>query len=129
MVKVSVTTVLDCTRLEKKEKNSSTTKCNSVILTQEMNFSDNQTVAGDSSDFQSPYYKEAQWAQILRLALYVLIAFVGVAGNVIVYLVIIFQPQMHTIINYFVRNLAIANLGILLISFPFATVKEQDPYH
>ena len=72
LVKVSVTTVLDCTRLEKKEKNSSTTKCKSVILTQEMNFSDNQTVAGDSSDFQSPYYKEAQWARILRLALYVL---------------------------------------------------------
>ena len=94
-----------------------------------MNFSDNRTVAGDSSDFQSPYYKEAQWAQILRLALYVLIASLGVAGNVIVCLVITFQPQMHTIINYFVRNLAIADLGILLISFPFAIVKEQDPYH
>ena len=44
-----------------------------------MNLSDNQTVAGDSSDFQSPYYKEVQWAQILRLALYDLIASVGVA--------------------------------------------------
>ena len=28
-----------------------------------------------------------------------------------------------------VRNLAIADLSILLISFPFAIVKEQDPYH
>lgn len=81
--------MLDCTRLEKKEKNSSKTKCKSVytslgekaILTQEMNLSDNQTVAGDSSDFQSPYYKEVQWAQILRLALYDLIASVGVACN------------------------------------------------
>lgn len=36
---------------------------------------------------------------------------------------------MHTIINYFVRNLTIADLSILLISFPFAIVKEQDPYH
>lgn len=78
--------MLDYTRLEKKEQNS-TTKCKSVysslgekaILTQEMNLSDNQTVAGDSSDFQSPYYKEVQWAQILRLALYDLIASVGVA--------------------------------------------------
>ena len=46
-----------------------------------MNLSDNETVAGDSSDFQSPYYKEVQWAQILRLALYVLIPSVGVACN------------------------------------------------
>ena len=121
--------MLDCTRLEKKEKNSSTTKCKSVILTQEKDFSDNQTVAGDSSYFQSPYYKEAQWARILRLALYVVIAFVGVAGKVIVGLVITFQPQMHTIINYFVRNFAIADLGILLISFPSGIVKEKDPYH
>ena len=36
---------------------------------------------------------------------------------------------MHTIINYFVRNLPVADLGILRISFPFAIVKEQDPYH
>ena len=36
---------------------------------------------------------------------------------------------MHTIINYFVRNLPVADLGILRISFPFAIVKEQEPYH
>lgn len=36
---------------------------------------------------------------------------------------------MHTIINHFVRNLPVADLGILRISFPFAIVKEQDPYH
>ena len=36
---------------------------------------------------------------------------------------------MHTIINYFVRNLPVADLGIQRLSFPFAIVKEQDPYH
>ena len=80
-------------------------------------------------EFELPYYKEEQWLEILRLTLQVLLASIGVVGNVIVCLVITFQPQMHTVFNYFVRNLAVADLGILLMSFPLAVIKEQDPYH
>ena len=94
-----------------------------------MNSTENETVAVDGNEFQLPYYKEAQWLEILRLTFQVFVASIGVAGNVLVCLVITFQPQMHTVINYFIRNLAVADLGILLMSFPFAVVKEQDPYH
>ena len=102
-----------------------------------MNLTGNQTQTdasdmafiGNGNGFQLPYYKEAQWLEILRLTFQVLLASVGVAGNVIVCLVITFQPQMHTVINYFIRNLAIADLGILLMSFPLAVIKEQVPYH
>ena len=92
-----------------------------------MNSTGNQTVSGDG--FRLPYYKEALWLEIFRLTFQALVASVGVAGNVIVCLVITFQPQMYTVGNYFIRNLAIADLGILLLSFPFAVIKEQDPYH
>lgn len=94
-----------------------------------MNSTNNQTAVGDGSDFHLPYFKEAEWAEILRLSFQVLLALIGVVGNVIVCLVITFQPQMHTVVNYFIRNLAIADLGILLMPFPFAVIKEQDPYH
>ncbi|CAH3027723.1 unnamed protein product, partial [Porites evermanni] len=67
--------------------------------------------------------------QVLRLIFQVLLASVGVAGNAIVCLVITFQPQMHTTINYFIRNLAIADLGILILSFPLAVIMEQVPSH
>ena len=34
---------------------------------------------------------------------------------------------MHTIINYFVRNLPVADLGIPRLSFPFAIVTLARP--
>lgn len=83
----------------------------------------------NQTEFELPYFKEPQWLEILRLTFQIFLASLGVAGNVIVCLVITFQPQMHTVINYFIRNLAIADLGILLVSFPLAVIKEQDPYH
>ena len=100
-----------------------------------MNSTDNQTgsdemaVAGNGNEFELPYYHEAHWLEILRMTFQVLLASIGVAGNVTVCLVITFQPQMHTVFNYYVRNLAIADLGILLMSFPLAVIKERYPFH
>ena len=84
-------------------------------------------IVGNGNDFQ--FYKEAHSLQVLRLIFQVLLASVGVAGNAMVCLVITFQPQMHTTINYFIRNLAIADLGILIFSFPLAVIMEQVPSH
>lgn len=100
-----------------------------AIDNQGMNSTSNLTAVKEGNEFQLPYYKEAEWLEILRLTLQVLVASVGVTGNVIVCIVITFQPQMYTVVNYFIRNLAIADLGILLMSFPLAVIKEQDPYH
>ena len=95
-----------------------------------MNSTNNETAVEDGNEFYLPAnFKEAEWAEILRLSFQALLAAIGVLGNVIVCLVITFQPQMHTVVNYFIRNLAIADLGILLMPFPFAVIKEQDPFH
>lgn len=90
-----------------------------------MNSTGNQT----GGKFVLPYFKEPQWLEILRLTFQVFIASVGLAGNAMVCIVITFQPQMHSVINFFIRNLAIADLGILILSFPLAVIKEQNPYH
>ncbi|XP_020612486.1 somatostatin receptor type 2-like [Orbicella faveolata] len=90
-----------------------------------MNSTGNQT----GGEFVLPYFKEPQWLEILRLTFQVFIASVGLAGNAMVCIVITFQPQMHNVINFFIRNLAIADLGILILSFPLAVIKEQNPYH
>ena len=102
----------------------------SMNLTGNQTGSDEMTLVGQGNgEFQLPYYKEAEWLEILRLTFQVSFAFIGVVGNVIVCFVITSQPQMHTVINYFIRNLAIADLGILLLAFPLAVVKEQNPFY
>ena len=76
----------------------------------------------------SLYFVEAQWLVVVRLAFEVFLALIGVAGNILVCLVITLQSKMHTVANYFIRNLAIADLGILLVSFPLAVLKEQNEW-
>lgn len=87
------------------------------------------SAGNETAEFELPYFKEPHWLEILRLTFQVFIAALGVAGNAIVCLVITLQPQMHTVINFYIRNLAIADLGMLLFSFPLAIIKEQDPYN
>lgn len=87
------------------------------------------SVANETVEFELPYFKEPHWLEIVRLTLEFFIAALGIVGNVVVCLVITFQPQMQTVINFYIRNLAIADLGILLFSFPLTVIKEQDPYH
>ena len=98
-------------------------------LTGNQTGSDEMALINQRNEFQLPFYKEAEWLEILRLTFQVFIASFGVVGNVIVCFVITSQPQMHTVINYFIRNLAIADLGILLLAFPLAVIKEQDPFY
>lgn len=83
--------------------------------------------AGFEGKLELPYYKEAQWLEIIRLTVQALLAFVGVVGNVLVCVVISSQTHMRTIINYYIRNLAVADIGVLLLAFPLAVIKEQVP--
>lgn len=71
------------------------------------------------------YMDEPQWLRIGRLTVEVLLALLGVVGNIAVIIAIVRCPFMRTVTNIFICNLAVADLGVLLFSFPFAVVKEQ----
>lgn len=69
----------------------------------------------DTTDIISPqngfYYA--------KLVSYVIIFIVGVIGNVLVCLVVCRQRKMKNVTNYFIVNLAVADLAVLLICIPF----------
>ncbi|EDO41798.1 predicted protein, partial [Nematostella vectensis] len=71
------------------------------------------------------YMKEAEWVRIGRLVFEVALAFSGVLGNIAVILAVGSRPFMQSVTNIFIRNLAVADLGLLLFSFPLAVIKEQ----
>ncbi|XP_048580002.1 neuropeptide FF receptor 1 [Nematostella vectensis] len=54
-----------------------------------------------------------------RLICYVLIFIIGVIGNILVCLVVCRQRKMKNVTNYFIVNLAAADLAVLLICIPF----------
>lgn len=70
---------------------------------------------------------ELSLADILKLGLQILIAMFGVAGNVLVAIVISRLGKRKSTTDLFLLNLAIADLGILLLSFPLIAIREKAP--
>ena len=63
----------------------------------------------------------------LKLGLEVLIALFGVVGNVLVTVVICRMGKKKKPADFYLLNLAIADLGFLLLTFPLGVIKETFP--
>jgi len=70
------------------------------------------------------YVEEPHFVKILRLVLVGSLATLGVLGNV---WVIVQLCKQRSPLTCFICNLAVADLGILTLSFPIAIIKEQMP--
>lgn len=64
----------------------------------------------------------------LKLGFQVLIALFGIVGNALVLIVLRKLRNKKSITDFYVQNLAIADLGILLLSFPLVAVRERAPF-
>ena len=58
----------------------------------------------------------------------VLIALFGIVGNALVLIVLRKLKSKKSITDFYIQNLAIADLGILLLLFPLVAVRERTPY-
>lgn len=92
-----------------------------------MNFSNNTnaTLAASSANLNQ-FLKEPFAVLVCRLVLEGVIFFVGVVGNILVCVVVVREKLLHSIAYVFILNLAIADLGILLLSFPFGLIRTED---
>lgn len=57
------------------------------------------------------------WTVTLVVA-YLLILFIGIIGNFMVILVVLLRPQMRTVTNMFIMNLAVADLFVIVFCVP-----------
>ena len=67
--------------------------------------------------------------KIVKLSLYAIIFLVSIVGNMLVVIVIIRRRRMRTVINYFIFNLAVADLAITCICIPFDIPVQENEYH
>ncbi|XP_032233108.1 somatostatin receptor type 5 [Nematostella vectensis] len=72
---------------------------------------------------------EPKVLEIFRLCLSALICSTGIVGNILVVIITTCNRKTRTAVNYYILNLAISDLGILAICFPFILVKTEDPLH
>lgn len=58
---------------------------------------------------------------------YCLISVVGIIGNIAVFIVVTKAPQMRTLTNQFIANLAVADLFVNILCVPFTLVANLYP--
>lgn len=63
----------------------------------------------------------------LKLGFQVIIALFGIVGNALVLIVLRKLRTKISTTDFYIQNLAIADLGILLLSFPLVAVRERAP--
>ena len=86
----------------------------------------NSSTYGNSTRLLLPdYWTEPAALMVVRLFLEVGIAFFGVLGNIVVLIVMTKHSYMNFPMTSYIVDLAVADLGILAINFPFAVMKEQ----
>lgn len=70
---------------------------------------------------------EPKVAQVFRLCFSALICSSGIMGNVLVCIITLCNRKAKFSVNYYVLNLAIADLGALIVCYPLTLVKAAAP--
>lgn len=68
---------------------------------------------------------ESQGTKVVKLSLMAGLAFVGVLGNILVFVVLLMRKPFRPTLRYFIFHLAISDTGFLVITLPIAVVMEQ----
>ena len=87
----------------------------------------NFSLANDSLAFSEE--AEVPVVKIFKLTYEVLVALFGVIGNVLVVVVISKLGKKKQPTDFYVQNLAIADLGILTFTFSLGVIKEKAPFN
>lgn len=83
----------------------------------------NSTLLNNVTEYY-PLVKQTIPMIIVYTIAYSLVFFVAVIGNTLVILVVYRNPRMHTVTNYFIVNLAVADILVTVFCLPITLVNN-----
>ena len=109
-------------------KNWTTTHCGNATCNRNVTrFASNNTLEDNSiTKFAKA---DLPSVEALKLSFEVFIALFGVVGNVFVTVIISRLGKKKTAADFYLLNLAIADLGFLLLTLPLSVIKEKVPFN
>ena len=81
--------------------------------------------------YESLYYEEPLWLQVVFAIIFAIITVLGLGGNAIVCYIVLGNARMRTVTNYFVVNLAVGDMlmATMCVNFTFySTMYEFWPF-
>lgn len=79
-----------------------------------------------SNSCTSEYIYESNEIRVARLTAESFLALVGVLFNIAICVINLKHSTINVSIRLYIRNMALADIGVLLLGFPFAVAKEQQ---
>ena len=71
-----------------------------------------------------PLLKQPLYGAVLLTIAYLVVAVVGIISNSVVVTVICRQARMRTVINYFLANLAVADIVVCVVVLPITLLQN-----
>ena len=72
--------------------------------------------------------RESEWIRAVKLTLYASILITGITGNTLVCLVVSRQQRLRTSTNFYIMNLALADLAVTILCIPFDVAVQENGY-
>lgn len=72
---------------------------------------------------------EPKYVETIRLSLSAIICSIGIVGNLLVIIITGANRTNKTAVHKYILNLAVADIGVLAVCYPFTLVKAADPLH
>lgn len=72
--------------------------------------------------------RESEPIRAVKLTLYATIFITGITGNLLVCLVVCRQQKLRTSTNFYIMNLAIADLAVTILCIPFDVALQENSY-
>lgn len=85
---------------------------------------DNLTVDDYTYTKPWPTLKQPSYVAVILTVAYVIVAVVGVVSNGLVVTLVYKQPRMRTVTNYFLVNLAIADILVCVVVLPITLLQN-----
>lgn len=87
---------------------------------------DNTTEANSTLE-NSP--RESEAIRAVKMTLYATIFITGIIGNTLVCLVVCRQQRLRTSTNFYIMNLAVADLAVTIVCIPFDVAVQENGYN
>ena len=81
-----------------------------------------------ATSLDSGFLRENLSIRAVKLILYGLIFITGITGNMLVCLVVCRQRKLRTSTNFYIVNLAMADLAVLILCIPFDVTVQENSY-
>lgn len=103
-------------------------KCIKLKQKSLVEFTRDQIVMNNTTGVVENSPNDSETLRTVKMTLYATIFIIGISGNTLVCLVVCRQQKLRTSTNFYIMNLAVADLAVTIVCIPFDVAVQENDY-